>query len=79
MKKHPALWIALYALVIWPHLLVAYVLLLRLPESFAGALLTYVGGLALGPLGFFFWHRRGQAQDIPAVVPAASTPQQEGE
>jgi hypothetical protein len=59
MKKHPALWIALYALVIWPHLLVAYVLLLRLPESFAGALLTYVGGLALGPLGFFFWHRRG--------------------
>jgi hypothetical protein len=54
---------ALYALVVWPNLLVLYNLAFGLPESILDKLLIYIGTLAAGPIGAYLWAaQRKQAQ-----------------
>lgn len=55
IRRFLALWIALYAFVVWPHLILIYVLRFALPETLAGDLLLYVGTLAAGPIGAYLW------------------------
>jgi len=53
---------SVYALVVWPNLLVLYNLAFGLPESILDKLLIYIGTLAAGPIGAYLWAaQRAQA------------------
>jgi hypothetical protein len=53
---------AIYALVIWPNLLVVYNLAFGLPESIVDKLLVYIGTLAVGPIGAYLWAAQKNAR-----------------
>ena len=55
IRRFLALWIALYAFVVWPHLILLYVRFFALSETLATDLLVYVGTLAAGPIGAYLW------------------------
>lgn len=55
VRRFLALWICLYAFLIWPHLLLVYWKWIGLPVSIIEQMLVYVGTLSAGPIGFYLW------------------------
>ena len=55
IRRALALVSAVYALFVWPHLLIFYHLCFGLPETTLPELLTYVGVIASGPIGAYLW------------------------
>lgn len=65
IRRTLAIWSALYALAVWPNLLILYHFYLGLPESVLAKMLAYIGTLAAGPIGVYLWAatRKGQTSD----------------
>jgi hypothetical protein len=65
VRRFLALWAGVYALLIWPNLLVLYFHIFGTPESLIDKMLLYIGTLASGPIGAYIWaaHKMDKAND----------------
>lgn len=55
IRRMLAFWTAVYALAIWPNLLLIYHHVFGTPESLIDKMLLYIGTLATGPIGAYLW------------------------
>lgn len=55
IRRRFAIYVAVYAFVVWPNLLIVYNLHLSLSEGLVDKMLLYIGTLAAGPMGAYFW------------------------
>lgn len=64
VRRTLAFWVAVYALLILPNLLIGYYVLFKVEVSLLKAVLTYIGTLAVGPVGAYLYaaHKNGNRE-----------------